>query len=139
VVAFATFATGLGYLVGNEIQANTQFDHAHRVLDLTRHRIELVLGVLAVVRRDLRVINGQVDQAATALAHDTAQLHQVEAALAGAQEDVSTQGSTIVALRSCLAGVEQGLNALSVSDQGTALDALDAASTSCHRVLAPDG
>jgi hypothetical protein len=138
-VALAVFATGLGYLVGNEVQANTQFDGAHRSLNLARQQMRVVLPVLNSVRRELGGLDGQVSQSTTALANDVAQLLGVQGTLAGEQSVVSRQGSSIGDLHSCLGGVEQALNALSVGDQGSAIDALDAVATSCQSAVASDG
>jgi chromosome segregation ATPase len=138
-VAFAVFATGLGYLVGNQIQSNTQFDRTHGSLTLTRHDIGVVRADLTSVRRDLRAVDHQAHQSATALSSDTAQLHQVQTALTQAEANVSNQGSDISALQSCLSGVEQALNALSVGDEQTAVDALTAVSSSCKSALTSNG
>ena len=56
VVAFlvVVLASTLGYLVGNEIQANTQFDQAHRSLDATRVQIRGVGADLACRARGSR-------------------------------------------------------------------------------------
>jgi septal ring factor EnvC (AmiA/AmiB activator) len=138
-IAVVTFALGMGFFARNEIQTNTQFDNAHRSLNLTRRQIKMVRADLASVRQDLFLVDGQVHQTATALATDTTQLHEVQAALTNAQANVSTQGSDITALQSCLGGVEQALNALSVGDQGSALAALGTVSTSCQSAVAADG
>ena len=133
------FAAALGYLVGNQIQSNTQFDSTHGSLNLTRHSIGVVRADLTSVRRDLRALDHQVHQTRTALASDTAQLQQIQTALAQAQANVSKQGSNITALHSCLGGVEQALNALSVSDEQTAVSALTAVSSSCQSALTSNG
>jgi chromosome segregation ATPase len=139
VAAFAGFAAAMGYVTGNEVQANTQFDQTHHALSVTRHRIDVVLAELATVRHDLSVVNGQVSAYTTALAQDTTQLKGVQAALANAQSDVSHQTSTIADLHTCLGGVEQALNALAVSDQNRAVGALDAVATSCTNAAASSG
>jgi hypothetical protein len=129
----------MGYLVGNEVQANTQFEQAHRSVDLTRHRTDVVLGDLASVRRDLQVVSGRVDRTTAALASDTTQLRGVQATLARTQANVSRQGMAIDDLESCLGGVEQALNALSVGDQGRAIAALNVVSKSCQSAVAANG
>ncbi len=137
--AFAVFAAGLGYLTGNETQANTQQVEAHRSLNLERQRIETTLAELASVRGNLDAINDQVSQSTTALADDALELLAAQSALAQAQVHVAAQGSSITALQSCLAGVEQALNALSVGDQGSALAALDVSTASCQSAVASGG
>ena len=139
IVAFAAFAAVPGYLTGNEVQANTQFDQTHRSLDTTRHHIDTVLSDLATVRHELGVVNSQVAVDSKALAQDTTQLQGVEHALTSAQADVTSQTSTIGDLHTCLGGVEQALNALAVADQNHAIDALHAVTASCAKVVAADG
>lgn len=138
-LAIAVLAAGFGYLTGNEVQANTQFDQTHRSLDTTRHHIDTVLSDLATVRHELGVVNSQVAVDSKALAQDTTQLQGVEHALTSAQADVTSQTSTIGDLHTCLGGVEQALNALAVADQNHAIDALHAVTASCAKVVAADG
>jgi len=80
-----------------------------------------------------------VEQTTTALTNDTAQLREVETALANAQSNLSSQQSTITALHACLGGVEQSLNALSVGDQNSADNALVAVSGDCQSAVTADG
>ena len=63
VAAFAAFAAELGYLTGNEVQANTRFDQTHQFLDATRQRTAIVVTNLAKVRRELALVNDQVGSA----------------------------------------------------------------------------
>jgi hypothetical protein len=138
-IAFAGFASTLGYVTGNEVQANTQFDRAHHSLEVTRHHIEIAVVHLATVRQNLNVVDRQVSVDMTALAQDTAQLRGVQGALANAQSDVAHQTSTINDLHACLGGVEQALNALAVDDQKSAVAALNAESTNCANAVATSG
>lgn len=139
VTMFAVFAAGLGYVVGNEIQANTQFDQAHASLNLTRSHVDRVLSDLSSVRQDLSLVNHWVDVDTTALAQDTARLKGAQAALAQAQAHVSQQGASINDLRTCLGGVEQSLNALSVGDLSSAISQLKNVSGACQSVAASSG
>lgn len=141
VVAFlvVVLASTLGYLVGNEVQSNTQFDQAHRSLDVTRGRIHGVDADLAVVRRQLADLRGQVTQDSATLAADTAKLNGVKVALANSQANVSRQNSAIGSLHTCLGGVEEALNALSLGDRAHGLAALDAVAPSCNSAESADG
>ncbi|HEY1831201.1 MAG TPA: hypothetical protein VGG38_13260 [Acidimicrobiales bacterium] len=134
----AMFAGALGYVVRNEVQANTEFDQAHHGLHITQSHIDVAVADLATVRRGLSVVKGQVGAASTTLAQDTAQLERVQSALASAQANVTHQTSTIGDLKVCLGGVEQALNALAVGDQTHAIDALNAVSASCASAVASD-
>ncbi len=122
----------------NERHVDTRFDQVQRSLDATRSQIALAGADLATVRSDLGTVDGQVNEDAAALAQDTAQLQSVESALTSARAHVSNQTSTIGDLTTCLGGVEQAQNALSVGDQTHAIDALDAVSSSCTSALAAD-
>ena len=131
-------ASALGYLVGNEVQANTQFDQAHRSLDLTRGRIHGVDVDLAAVQRQLAGMRGQVTQDSATLAADTAKLNSVKATLESSQANVSRQSAAIGSLHTCLGGVEEALNALSLGDQRHGLAALNAVASSCRAAEAAD-
>ncbi len=135
----ALLATGLGYVVANEVQANTQFDQAHASLIVTRHRADRVLRNLNSVRRDLTTVNRWVGVDTVALAKDTARLKGVQTVLAQAQANVSQQGATIGDLQTCLGGIEQSLNALSVGDLNSAISALQDVSGACRTVAASSG
>jgi hypothetical protein len=139
IAGLVLVASALGYLVGNEVQANTQFDQAHHSLDAVRHGIAGVSLDLATVRRDLDVVNGLVAVGSSTLANDTSKLVGARDALATAQADVSRQTSAITSLHACLAGVEQALNALSLADQSSAINALNAVSASCASVVGGNG
>ena len=136
---FAVLAAAMGYVTGNERQANTEFDQTHYALDVTTHRIDTAMADLRTVRHELHIVNGQVSADSTALTKDTALLRGVEKALTSAQATVTRHTSTISDLQTCLGGVEQALDALAVGDQGHAIDALDAVSTSCTNAVTSDG
>lgn len=129
----------LSYVVTNETHVNTQFDQTHHALDVTRSRENATLANLTAVRRQLSVVNGQVSATSTALAQATVQLQGVQKSLASAQANVTDRTSTIGDLHTCLAGVEQALNALAVADQTHAIDALNGVSASCAGAVASDG
>jgi septal ring factor EnvC (AmiA/AmiB activator) len=136
---FALFSVALGYLVGNQVQVNTQFDQAHTSLHLTRHQTAVVVSDLADVRRDLSQLEAQVQTDTASLTSESTQLTGTRAALLQAQSTVSQQGSTINDLQSCLDGVEQSLNALSVGDQTMGLQELGSVSGVCQSVASASG
>ena len=135
----AALGAGIGWLIGNQVQADAQYGRAHTALSEARQQKATVLSELAAVKENLRLVSGQVEQTNRTLANDTVQLRQVEAALANAQSNVSSQQSTIAALHACLGGVEQSLNALSVGDENSADNALVAVSADCKSAVAADG
>ncbi len=133
------FALTVGFVTNDEIAANTRFDQAHRSLDATRGQLGHVRSDLATVRADLNGIDRQVALDTTTLSQDVSQLQGVEAALVGARASVSNQTKAMDDLRTCLGGVEQGLNALSVGDRVHAVNALSAVSTDCTAAYAASG
>ena len=139
MLALALFVTMLGYLVGNEAQADTQFDQTQHALSVTTGRLDTALAELRTTRQELDVVNGQVRTDSAALTQDTTQLQGVQKVLTNAQAAVDKQTSAIGALQACLGGVEQALNALAVGDQDRAIAALNATSTSCANAVASDG
>ena len=136
---FAVWAGTLGYVTGNEVQANTQFDQTHRILDATRWRLALAAHDLAAVRHDLVVVNGQVAVDSTTLANDTTKLDGASTALANAQVNVSHQTSSTANLHTCLGGVQRALNALALGDPNRAVGALTAVAGSCQSAVSVSG
>jgi hypothetical protein len=136
---FALSAGLFGYLAGNEVQVNTQFDQAHASLDTAQHRFSVTLSNLATVRRDLHVIDGGIADDTTALTDDSSEIKGLQAALDQAQAMVSSQGVAIGDLQTCLGGVQKAVNALSVGDQNDGISALDAVSGPCQSAAASSG
>jgi hypothetical protein len=136
LVLIVLLGGGLGYLVGNERQANAQTDQAHATWQTTRHHIAIVVNNLTVIVRELRTDNRTIQVVGPVLAQDAAQVKAVQAALAQAQASVLQQGTTIAGLRGCLVGVEQALNALSVGDLDQAVSQLSAVASPCQHVAA---
>jgi hypothetical protein len=136
LLALIVLVGGLGYLVGNERQANTQTDRAHATWHTTRHHIAIAVGDLTVIRRELRADNRTIRVVGPALAQDATQVKAIQAALAQVQASVVRQGTTIAGLQACLGGVEQALNALSVGDLDQAVSHLSAVATPCQQVAA---
>ena len=99
---------------------------------ITHQYTAVVSADLAALRHDLAVLND-----AGGKRHDGAEPGRLAArgaqtALTAAQAHVTQQATLITSLQSCLGGVEQALNALSVGNQGRAIDLLNAVSTQLH-------
>jgi septation ring formation regulator EzrA len=129
----------LAYLVGNELQANTQFHQASNALNQTDRHIDAAAAQLSTVRHDLVFLQTQVSVSQAALTSDTNLLEGIRAALTEAQQSVSVKSSYIANLKSCQTGVEQALNALSVGDDLHAVAALGNVSASCQNAAASGG
>jgi hypothetical protein len=136
---FAVLAGGLGYLVGNEVQARTQFDEARRSLEARQGQIRAVVAQLRSVEADLHDVNGQVSDDTAALSSDVTQLRSTQGELATTQADVTRQATDRADLRACLGGVQQALNAISVGDRPVALAVLGGVTAACQRAVAADG
>lgn len=129
----------LGWIGLDEARTDTRIDTARSALTTTKARTDRAVAEEATLRRVFDSLRSQLASSTNALASDTAQLEQAEAALTKAQADASDDASYIVDLTSCTQGVQQALNALSVGDQSDALSALDSVAAACQAVDAPDG
>jgi hypothetical protein len=138
-IVCAAIALPLLWLVSNVAHTEAQYDKTTAALHAAHDHIAHTAADLASVRRNLLVVDGQVDQTTTALTNDANQLHEVLAALTNEQTGVSSQQSIILSLHACLGGVEQSLNALAVGDANSAGQALTSVAPDCSRVLAADG
>ena len=139
LAAFLVVAGVLGLVANDEVRANTRFDGSHAALPVTRQRTAAVRADLTTVRNGLHVVDGQVAQDRVALARDTTQLQQVVQALADARANLDRQTRDASDLRTCLSGVEQALNALSVADRGHAISALGAVAAACNAAVSANG
>ena len=139
VALIALFGAALGYLVSDATQANHRYDHARHLLAVTRTTTGVVSRELAAARTDLDLVTQQVGDDSTALAQDTSQLQGARAALSAAQAHVFEQASLLHSLDTCLAGVEQALNALAVNHRTKAADALKWVATPCATAVKASG
>jgi hypothetical protein len=80
-------------------------------------------------------VSAQATSAAQLLATETTQLALVQSQLASAEADVFANGVSINDLDTCLSGVEQALNQISLDDQSGAATTLDGVAASCRGAL----
>jgi uncharacterized protein HemX len=132
-------AAAIGVMAGNEVQANSRFDQAHRSLVATRAGTGVVDARLAAARADLATLDGQVSADSAVLAADTSTLDSALVELAESRESVANQSTAIGDLHTCLGGVEKALNALSLNDQAHAVAALQAVATACTAAVGNGG
>ena len=128
-----------GVLVHNEMQTYHRYDQAKQSFEATSSQLGVARTDLAALLRELDVRNGQISQTTAGLGIDLGQLQNAETALAQSQGQVSTQSASINVLQTCLGGVTQALNSLSVGDQRTAISALDKVSASCQSAVVTNG
>ncbi|HVA06601.1 MAG TPA: hypothetical protein VNG12_07685 [Acidimicrobiales bacterium] len=129
----------IGALVEGVVRADDRYAAAHRSLGLTERDIASGRAELAAGLKRLDTLKVEVYLSTTQLASDASALQNARTALVDAQGRVSKQGTSITVLRSCLAGVEQALNALSVGDERSAIAALDGSRASCAAAVTSFG
>lgn len=139
VLSVALFGGAIGCLLVDAARTNHRYDHTRHVLAVTRGTTGVVARDLAAARKDLQLVTQQVGNDTTALAQDTSQLQGARSALTAAQAHVFEQASLLNSLHTCLAGVEQALNALAVGNQSKAADALKWVSTPCSAAVNASG
>jgi hypothetical protein len=108
-------------------------------LGVSRQILATVTTQLSTLTHDLSVLTTQVGSDSTALGQDASQLQGAQTALLAADANVSQQASEISFLHTCLSGVEQALNTLSVGKQALALNLLSSVSSSCSMAAAASG
>ena len=139
IASCCVLAAVVGYLVADQREQRDQFDHAQASLTVTRQHITAVATQLATLQHDLVVLSRQVGNDSTAYDQAASQLRAAQTALDAAQSHVTQQASTITSLQTCLGGVEQGLNALSVGSRQRAFALLESVSSSCTTAAAASG
>ena len=131
VVVGAILAALFGSLVDDHISEDQQFNRLRTTLETTSHRANKEATDLSDLRHAVRALRSDVGTDTATWSQDTAELKSAYAALVITQSDISQQSSRIGALHTCLGGVQQALNALAISDQASAVSALDSVSSSC--------
>lgn len=139
VACLVLLGSVIGSLLFDAAQKNHRYDHARHVLAVTRGTTGVVARDLAAARKDLHIVTEQVGSDSTALVQDTSQLQGARSALSAAQAHVFEQAYLLDSLHSCLAGVEQALNALAVGNQSKAADALKWVTTPCSAAVNASG
>jgi hypothetical protein len=139
VSAITLFVAASGWLIADQVTQRDDYDRAHASLVTTQQRTDTASARLEVLRSDLRVLKTQLGSDTTALNQDSSQLLGARTSLSAAQTHVGEQASLITSLQTCLGGVEQALNQLSVGKQPGAIAALNSVSSSCATAEASSG
>lgn len=108
-------------------------------LQATRTRLTGVLAELASTRAALVRTTDRSGVLQTALTHTAAELNAANANLTSARTGDFLQGLSVVALNSCLAGVEQALNAASTGNTNGAVAAISSVADSCQALEGASG
>ncbi len=137
-VVYATavilLGVGLAMAVGSHDRLRTTDDRVRA------DRALLAKTILRAHRAgaELEAVSGQAAVAGRMLAAETSELAATEAQLASTEANVFANGVSINDLDTCLSGVEQALNLISLGDQQSAAGTLDAVAASC-RAAEPGG
>ena len=129
----------VGVLVVDVVHQHGRVGRAQGALVSTHHVATTVAADLSRLRHELQVLTSEVSHQDATLQQDTAKLQGDNAALQATQSHVAAQNVQIGAVHTCLSGVQQALNALSVGNQNDALWFVTIVSPSCSTAAAPSG
>lgn len=114
------------------VAAHADLDGARGALTSGRTTLKRTDALLSSARAKLAAVETQSAEAEQALTGVDGQLAAAQADLARAQADVVDQGVSISALDTCLAGVEQALNQISLGDPSGAAATLQGVGAACQ-------
>jgi hypothetical protein len=113
------------------IEAHVQLHRTDGALSSVRARLSQTDTLLIEARAQLAVDTPQSDQAGHSLSTESTQLAADQAQLAQAQAGVYAQGVSISDLDTCLSGVEESLNQLSLGNESGAATTLNGVAATC--------
>jgi hypothetical protein len=113
------------------VEAHAQQHRTDAAITATRARLSQSDTLLIEARAQLAVDTAQSDQAGHTLATESAQLATDQAQLANAQAGIYAQGVSISDLDTCLSGVEESLNQLSLGNESGAATTLSGVAATC--------
>ena len=90
------------------------------------------LADLRATEAHLTAVTARRDKVAATLGLESALLRGTEADLSGEQSTIASQGADISELSSCLDGVQEALNAISLGDDTRGIASLEAVAPACH-------
>jgi hypothetical protein len=144
VVAVA--ACALVAAVASDVSVRLQLRQAHLDLASARRQLSLSLERLSAADSSLSVTADQRDalqallqKTSSQLVDVSAQLGQVTGRYNQAEQASYLQGLNVGALQTCLGGVEQALNQVSVHDQAGAVASLGSVSQACQAAALSGG
>ncbi len=128
VVASALLVTGV--LVA--VDTHARLHRTDTELTAVRAQLRHTIGRAHRAEAALATVTSQSATAAAALATETTQLGAAEAQWESTEVNVFANGVSINDLDTCLAGVEQALNQISLNDQTGAAVTLDGVAAACR-------
>jgi len=132
VLAYGLIAVVLAVAVSVAFGARDRLHGTDTQLVATRARLAGTVSRAHRAEVALGAVTAQSAAAAHTLATETSQLASVQAQLAATEANVSADGVSINNLDTCLSGVEQALNEISIDDQHGAASTLDGVAVSCR-------
>jgi hypothetical protein len=114
------------------VGAHAQQHRTDAALASVRARLSQMDTLLIEARAQLAVDTAQSNQAGHTLSTESAQLAADQAQLAQAQAGVYAQGVSISDLDTCLSGVEESLNQLSLGNESGAATTLSGVAATCQ-------
>jgi hypothetical protein len=118
------------------VSSRAQLQRTDAGLTAMRARLHQTVGRARQAESTLAAVTAQASSAAHLLSTETAQLASVQSQLASTEANVFANGVSINDLDTCLSGVEQALNEISLNDQHDAATTLNGVAASC-RAAAP--
>lgn len=113
------------------VEAHARQHRTDVALLAVRARLSQTNTLLIQARAQLAVDTTQSDQAGHTLSTESAQLTADQAQLAHAQAGIYAQGVSISDLDTCLSGVEESLNQLSLGNESGAATTLSGVAATC--------
>ena len=123
-------------LAVTDAHTRTALRRSNATLAEVRTHTHQVLVRLATTRLELAVDRTTQSAAQAALAEVDVQLTSTDSQLSATNSQLTQETAYVDELNSCLSGVEQALNAISVGDTPHAVAALDAVHTVCRQAQA---
>ena len=112
--------------------SRAQLHRTDAELTAVRARLHQTVGRARQAESRLAAVTAQATSAAHLLSTETAQLASVQSQLASTEANVFANGVSINNLDTCLSGVEQALNEISLGDQHDAATTLNGVAASCR-------
>ena len=133
---YAVVIVMLAAVVAVGVSSRAQLHRTDDELTAVRARLHQTVQRARQAEAGLAAVTAQATSAAHLLATETGQLASVQSQLATTEANVFANGVSINDLDTCLSGVEQALNQISLNDQTGAATTLNGVAGSC-RAAAP--
>ena len=130
--AYAVVLTVLALSVVVGLSSRAQLHRTDTELATARSTLHRTVDRARAAEARLAAVQAQATSAAHLLSTETAQLASVQAQLASTEANVFANGVSINDLDTCLSGVEQALNQISLNDQGDAATTLNGVAAACR-------